>query len=78
MTDNITPITNVDLMVDPDDDSAHAVYVWLKAHGYCVAIFIPDEIGSTDTETMQSKMIEAGWDAIYGNSELRIIDHING
>ena len=66
-------ITNVDLTVAPNDDTVYAVVSWLKANGHCVAVFSPLEIRGADTELMQSMMIEAGIDAMYGDSDFRII-----
>jgi hypothetical protein len=71
MTDAI--ITNVDLMVDPNEDTVHAVMSWLKANGHCVVVFTPDEIDGADTEVMQDRMINAGWNVIWGGDEARII-----
>ena len=71
LTDHI--ITNIDLMVEPNLDTIHAVMSWLKAHDHCVVVFTPLEIGDADIEVMQDKMIEAGWDAKYGDSDMIII-----
>jgi hypothetical protein len=59
---------SIDLTVEPNPDTILAVMSWLQAHSYCVVVFTPDEIGDADTDTMQDRMIAAGWDAINTNT----------
>ncbi len=66
-------ITNVDLTVPPTEDTLHAVYAWLYANGYSVAVFTPDELGETCPDAVMDKMIEAGWNTIHGDVDAYVV-----
>lgn len=41
-----------------------AVIESLRAEGFAVTVFTPDELGDADPDQVQDKMTERGWQAI--------------